>query len=82
MNEEMNTTMPVEETPVAEPVLDIKKIIEDLKAQGLGVEEIIAALEKLVADGKLTEEELAQAKEELLAEDKKNASELFGVDIM
>lgn len=61
---------------------DVAKIIEDLKAQGLELEAIKEALTQMAQEGKITEEELAQAMQMLEEEDKKEASALFGVDIM
>lgn len=63
------------------PVVDIAKIIEDLKAQGLEADKILAALQEMVADGKITEEDLAKAQEILGGEEqeKADAQKLFGV---
>lgn len=53
----------------------IEVIVKDLKAKGLKGDEIIKALEQLVQEQKLTEEELEKAKE--ILKEREDAEKLF-----
>lgn len=79
MNEELlNDTQ--EEARVEQEV-NIEELVENLKKQGLANDEILKALEQMVQEGQITEEALEKAKELLEGEERKEASDLFGVDI-
>lgn len=41
--------------------MEIEKIIEDLRAQGLEDEQLVDALKKLAEEGQISEEDLAKA---------------------
>lgn len=69
------------ETPET-PELDVAKLVEELKAKGLGAEEIKKAFEDLKQEGKLSDEEYAKALQLIEEDDKAEASKLFGVDLM
>ena len=62
---------------------NIEAIVTDLKGQNMTDEQILQALEQMVAEGKMTPEEFELAKQELLnttpEEEKKQAEELFGL---
>lgn len=53
----------------------IEVIVKDLKSKGLKGDEIIKALEQLVQEQKLTEEELEKAKE--ILKEREDAEKLF-----
>lgn len=53
----------------------IEVIVKDLKGKGLKGDEIIKALEQLVQEQKLTEEELEKAKE--ILKEREDAEKLF-----
>lgn len=76
----------IKEAPVQaqeeQEVVDIEKIIADLQAQGLENEAILEALTQMLQEGKITDEDLARAKELLDGAEKDQASELFGIDIL
>lgn len=55
----------VDESVGQSQALDVKRIIADLQAKGLSGEEILASLEQLASEGKITAEELEEAKKEL-----------------
>lgn len=62
--------------------VNVEKIVKDLKEQGLDVEEIRQELEKMKADGKLTDEDMAKAEEYLEEVDKEKAEDLFGMKLI
>lgn len=62
--------------------VNVEKIVKDLHEQGLDVDEIKAELEKMKADGKLTDEDMVKAEEYLKEVDKDEASKLFGMDLI
>ena len=62
--------------------VNVEKIVKDLKEQGLDVEEIRQELEKMKADGKLTDEDIAKAEEYLEEVDKEKAEDLFGMKLI
>lgn len=79
MNEELlNDTQ--EEARVEQEV-NIEELVENLKKQGLANDEILKALEQMVQEGQITEEDLEKAKALLEGEERKEASDLFGVDL-
>ena len=63
--------------------MQIEEIIEEFKGKGLKDEEILVELQKLVEEGKMSEEDLAKAKELLEKanemDKRKDAEDLFGV---
>lgn len=63
--------------------MQIEEIIEEFKGKGLKDEEILVELQKLVEEGKMSEEDLAKAKELLEKanemDERKDAEDLFGV---
>lgn len=66
--------------------MDIKKVLFDLRAKGLQDEEILTSLQKLAAEEKITNEDLAEATEILKQEKEANderalASKLLGVKL-
>lgn len=63
-------------------MVDIEKIIAELKSQGLEDDKIIASLEQMVQEGKITAEDLEKAKEILEGSEKKEASKLFGLNLI
>lgn len=67
----------VGESVGASQALDVKRIIADLQAKGLSGQEILASLEQLAQEGKITAEELEEAKKEL-GETEDRAKDLFG----
>lgn len=79
MNEELfNDTQ--EEARVEQEV-NIEELVENLKKQGLANDEILKALEQMVQEGQITEEDLEKAKAMLEGGERKEASDLFGVDL-
>lgn len=62
--------------------VNVEKIVKDLKEQGLDVDEIRQELEKMKADGKLTDEDMAKAEEYLEEVDKEKAEDLFGMKLI
>lgn len=62
--------------------VNVEKIVKDLKEQGLDVEEIRQELEKMKAEGKLTDEDMAKAEEYLEEVDKEKAEDLFGMKLI
>lgn len=65
-----------------EQVSQIDSIVDDLKKQGLEFEQIVEALKQMVAEGKITEEDFAQATQKLEAEEKNEASKMFGINLL
>lgn len=65
--------------------MNIEQLIADLKSQGLDNEKILASLEQMVQEGKLSPEDLEKAKAMLLGEgqtpeqEKADAENLFGL---
>lgn len=72
----------VQEEERVEQEVNIEEIVKHLKEEGLGYDEILKALEQMLAEGKITEEDLEKAKMELENDDKGEASKLFGIDIL
>lgn len=67
--------------------MGIEQIVNDLKSQGLENEQIIASLEQMVQEGKITPEDLEKAKQMLMVEqtpekEKAEAGKVFGLDLM
>jgi uncharacterized protein (DUF433 family) len=60
--------------------IKVEEVIKDLRAKGLEDEEILKALEQMVQEQKLTEDEFLKAKEILDDEEKKQAEKLFGME--
>lgn len=60
-------------------ILPMEKLIEELRDRGLKDEEIIPALEKLAQEGKLSPEELEEAKKLLEENEEQEAEKLFGL---
>lgn len=81
MNEETLRNDIQEEQRVAEEV-NVEEFVKQLKEQGLGYDEILEELGKLLKEGKITEEDFEKAKAILESGEKEEASSLFGVDIM
>ena len=65
-----------------EQVSQIDSIVDDLKKQGLEFEQIVEALKQMLAEGKITEEDFAQATQKLEAEEKNEASKMFGINLL
>ena len=65
-----------------EQISQIDSIVDDLKKQGLEFEQIVEALKQMVAEGKITEEDFAQATQKLEAEEKNEASKMFGINLL
>ena len=61
--------------------VNIEELVKSLKAKGLENDEILTALDEMLKEGKITEEDVEKAKILLNDEEKKEASALFGVDI-
>lgn len=68
--------------------MEIEKLIEEFKAQGLEPEQIVEALEKMCEEGKLSPEDLEKAKQLLVVDpveaekkEKEQAGQLFGLDL-
>ena len=67
--------------------MNIEQLIADLKSQGLDNEKIIASLEQMVQEGKMSPEDLEKAKamlsnssmEQSPEEEKADAEKLFGM---
>lgn len=66
--------------------MNIEQLIADLKSQGLDNEKILASLEQMVQEGKLSPEDLEKAKSMLIdasvqtpEEEKAEAENLFGL---
>lgn len=72
----------VREEERVEEEVNIEELVKHLKEQGLGYDEILEALEKMLEEGRITEEDFEKAKVELEDTDKEEASKLFGVDII
>ena len=62
--------------------MDLEKVIEELRGQGLEDEEIIKSLEQMVQEGKLSPEELEHAKNLLEENERKDAERLFGLEFV
>lgn len=69
--------------------MEIEKLIEDLKAQGLEAEQILQSLEQMVTEGKITAEDLERAKELLGGNpmpnedaEREDAQKYFGLKFM
>ena len=62
--------------------VNVEKIVKDLKEQGLDVDEIRQELEKMKAEGKLTDEDMKKAEEYLEEVDKEKAEDLFGMKLI
>ena len=60
-------------------ILPMEKLIEELRDRGLKDEEIIPALEELAQEGKLSPEELEEAKKLLEENEEQEAEKLFGL---
>lgn len=60
-------------------ILPMEKLIEELRNRGLKDEEIIPALEKLAQEGKLSPEELEEAKKLLEESEEQEAEKMFGM---
>ena len=82
MDEKELNQAPIQPQEETEEVVDIERIVADLQAQGLENEAILEALTQMLQEGKITDEDLARAKELLDGAEKDQASELFGVDIL
>lgn len=73
-----------QQQPPAAPA-DVAKIIEELKSQNFTDEQIMAALEKAVQEGKLSPEDLEKAKQILAnganndAQEEQEAEKMFGM---
>lgn len=68
--------------------MEIEKLIEEFKTQGLEPEQIVEALEKMCEEGKLSPEDLEKAKQLLVVDpvevekkEKEQAGQLFGLDL-
>lgn len=60
--------------------MEIQKIVDELKYKGLKDEELIKALEQMVAEDKITTEDLDNAKEYLAnLDEREKAQKLFDV---
>ena len=64
-----------------EQEVKIEEIVKNLKEEGLENDEILKALEQMLDEGKITEEDYEKAKDLLEGEERETASNLFGVDI-
>ena len=72
--------------------MNIEQLIADLKSQGLEDKKILASLEQMVQEGKLTPEDLEKAKQILSGtpaspqvdeeKEKKEAGKLFGLNLI
>lgn len=79
MNEELLNDTHEEER--VEQEVNIEELVAEFKKQGLANDEILRALEEMLKEGKITEEDFAKAKDMLEGEERDTASDLFGVDI-
>ena len=66
--------------------MNVEQLVADLKAQGLDNEKILASLEQMVQEGKLSTEDLEKAKSLLIdasvqtpEEEQADAEKLFGM---
>lgn len=72
----------MQEEIVKQEVSKVDELVDDLKKQGLSVEQILESLKQMVAEGKITEEDFAQATQKLEAEEKNEASKMFGINLL
>lgn len=79
MNEELLNDTHEEER--VEQEVNIEELVAEFKKQGLANDEILRALDEMLKEGKITEEDFAKAKDMLEGEERDTASDLFGVDI-
>ena len=79
MNEELFNDTHEEER--VEQEVNIEELVAEFKKQGLANDEILRALDEMLKEGKITEEDFAKAKDMLEGEERDTASDLFGVDI-
>ena len=66
--------------------MNIEELVASLKEQGLGNDQIIASLEQMVQEGKITPDDLERARgmlEEAQPEEQERAeaSKIFGMDL-
>lgn len=62
--------------------VNVEEIVKRFKEQGLDVDEIKQELEKMKADGKLTDEDIEKAEKYLEEVDKEKAEDLFGMKLI
>lgn len=68
--------------------MELEKVIEEMKAQGADIEQILKSLSQMVEEEKLTPEDLEKAKKLLGVEEpneekeKAKAEELFGIKLI
>lgn len=72
----------MQEEIVKQEVSKVDELVDGLKQQGLSVEQILESLKQMVAEGKITEEDFAQATQKLEAEEKNEASKMFGINLL
>ena len=72
----------MQEEIVKQEVSKVDELVDDLKKQGLSVEQILESLKQMVAEGKITEEDFSQATQKLEAEEKNEASKMFGINLL
>lgn len=71
----------IHEEERVEQEVNIEELVAELKNEGLENDEILKALEEMLNEGKITEEDYEKAKDLLEGEERETASDLFGVDI-
>ena len=71
----------IHEEERVEQEVNIEELVAELKKEGLENDEILKALEQMLNEGKITEEDYEKAKDLLEGEERETASDLFGVDI-
>jgi uncharacterized protein YqgQ len=62
--------------------MDLEKLVAELKEKGYETEQILAELGKLVEEGQLSAEDLRKAKQLLETQEKEQAGELFGLNLI
>lgn len=72
----------MQEEIVKQEVSKVDELVDGLKQEGLSVEQILESLKQMVAEGKITEEDFAQATQKLEAEEKNEASKMFGINLL
>ena len=66
---------------VNDKVVDVNSIVDALKREGHSNDEIVEKLKVLVREGKITDEDFKKKVDELLGEERKEASKLFDMDL-
>ena len=70
-----------QEKEVNDKDVDVTSIVDALKREGHSNDEIVEKLKVLLREGKITDEDFKKKVDELLGEERKEASKLFDMDL-